>query len=202
MKPVASLVSPKVFHWFSRLTQEKPTMLWRIENKHSGAGHDVEGDFDTAALDAQSQCTTDASRWVLWLQPGNIRVAEVTIRGCLWIKTELSGKGITSLMRRHRQTIEQLAFRMGLTQKRIRQVRERGLRDPNAVRDWIQAITDEDIGPLPERYLIRHITEETSCAYCGTPLDIGDHAYEYVSDIFCSVTCCRESRGWKAVQVA
>ena len=171
-------------------------MLWRIEDKHSGKGHDVQGDFDAAARQAQAQCSTDTSRWVVWLLPANVRIAEVTLRGCLWTKSELTGQEVTSLMRRHKKTIESLAFRMGLTQKRIREVRERGLRDPYAVRDWIQAITDQDIGPLPERYLIRHITEETLLRQCGCPLDLGDHAYEYAGDIFCSAECCRQSRGW------
>ena len=31
-------------------------------------------------------------------------------------------------------------------------------------------------------------------------LFVGDMAYEYVGEVFCSVTCCRKSRNW-ATQV-
>jgi hypothetical protein len=177
-------------------------MKWRIEDKHSGAGREVAGVFDQAVREAQRECTTDSSRWVVWLLPGNVRVAEVTIRGCLWTKSELSGSEVVSLMRRHGKTIQALAFRMGVTQKRVREVRGRGLHDPYAVRGWIQAITDEDIGPLPERYTIRRKAEELDCYDCGCPLDVGDFAYEYTGSIFCSVECCRKSRGWASSPVA
>ena len=65
-------------------------MRWRIEDKHTGNGHDVEGTFDAAAREAQAQCTTDSARWVVWMLPGNVRIAEVTLRGCLWTKSELT----------------------------------------------------------------------------------------------------------------
>ncbi len=44
-------------------------------------------------------------------------------------------------MRRHTKTIVALAFAMGITQKRVRRVRETGLDDRNAVRDWLEAIS-------------------------------------------------------------
>ena len=64
----------------------------------------------------------------------------------------LDGKQVVSLMRKHKKTIRGLSFAMGITQKRIRQVREKGLTDHLAIRDWLQAITGEDPGPIPERY--------------------------------------------------
>ena len=103
-------------------------------------------------------------------------------------------------MRRHRKTIAGLSFATGITQKRIREVREHGLRDPYAIRDWLQAITGTDVGPLPERYRIRRHTEECSCDYCGCPLFVGEFAYNYVNSPFCSITCCRKSRGFGARQ--
>lgn len=60
----------------------------------------------------------------------------------------MSGKQIQSLMRRHQVTIRELSKRMQITQKRIREVRERGLTDPNIVRDWVQGITGSDPGPI------------------------------------------------------
>lgn len=109
----------------------------------------------------------------------------------------LSGRDVVSLMRKHKRTIKGLAFQLGTTQKRVRQIRERGLESALAVRDWLQAITGNDPGPIPDKFAIRHHTEEAECNFCGCPLYVGDEAYEYVSDVFCSVTCCRHARGWK-----
>jgi hypothetical protein len=108
----------------------------------------------------------------------------------------LSAKAVQHLMRKHRVTIAELSYRTGITQRRIREVRERGLENPMAVRDWIQAITGTDPGPLPERYRIQNPTEETTCGFCGAPLLVGDHAFEYLNEVFCSRHCCRRSRGW------
>ena len=60
----------------------------------------------------------------------------------------LSGPGIVRLMRQYRVTIAQLSERTGLTQVRIRFARRHGLRDRNAARDWVQAITGADPGPF------------------------------------------------------
>lgn len=58
----------------------------------------------------------------------------------------MTGKELFRLMRKHRVTIRELKARTGITLKRIRQVRESGLADANAVRDWVQAITGRDPG--------------------------------------------------------
>ncbi len=171
-------------------------MLWRLECKQSGKGHGVQCGFDEALRRAQAECSSEWSCWVLWLLPSNIRMAEVRQSGVSWSKSSLSGIEVKALMRRHRKTIEELSFRMGITQKRLREVREKGLHDVYALRDWLEAVTGEDVGPLPERYYIRHWTEEGSCRECGYPMDVGEHAFLYLSDIFCSVACCRLSRGW------
>ena len=111
-------------------------------------------------------------------------------------KTTLTGAEIVSLMRKHKATIEQLAFRLGTSQKRVRTIREKGLTCNLAVRDWIQAITTDDPGPIPEKYRIGHRTEEGECCFCGYPMYVGDDAYDYVGEMFCSITCSRKSRGW------
>ena len=59
-------------------------MQWRIESKTSGCGRQVDGTLDDAIREAQRECTTDASCWVVWMLPVNRRVAEVTLRGCQW----------------------------------------------------------------------------------------------------------------------
>lgn len=108
----------------------------------------------------------------------------------------LSGNEIVTLMRRHKVTILQLAFRLGSTQKRVRAIRKKGLVCNLAVRDWIQAITMEDPGPIPDMYRVQNPSEEGQCCFCGCPLYVGDDAYDYVGEMFCSTACARKSRGW------
>lgn len=108
----------------------------------------------------------------------------------------LAGEVIVRLMRQHRKTIEGLSFRMGIPEKRIRQARAVGIRDPYAIRDWLQAITGQDPGPLPRSFQILNPVEEDCCSYCGYPLLVGDPGFEYVGDLFCSIACCRTSRKW------
>ena len=62
--------------------------------------------------------------------------------------TILTGHDVRRLMRRHHVTIRELAARLQRTMKRVRHVRDRGLDDTNAARDWIEAITGRDPGPL------------------------------------------------------
>ncbi len=112
------------------------------------------------------------------------------------VPESLTGQEICRLMRKHKKTIKGLSFALGITCKRIREVRLRGLNDPLAVRDWYEGITGEDPGPLPASYRINHQREEASCGYCGCPLYVGDTAFDYVNEAFCSRTCCRKSRGW------
>ena len=171
-------------------------MKWRLECKHSGSGRTITGTLSAAIESARAECTTDFARWVLWSLPGNLRIAEVTLRGPIWVKSSLTGQELRKLMRGCRMTIGALAFRLGISQQRIQAVRERGLFDSHAVRDWMEAITGEDPGPLPQRYRIRHLSEEAECCDCGCPLYVGEAAYEYAGAAFCSVRCARKSRGW------
>ena len=64
------------------------------------------------------------------------------------LTTPLTGQQVTRLMRQYRVTIRALSQPTGITQKRIRQVRSTGLGDRNAIRDWIEAITGKDPGPI------------------------------------------------------
>lgn len=107
--------------------------------------------------------------------------------------SSLTGPEIVGLMRKHGRTIAWLAFRVGATERRVRQVREQGLKNHLAVRDWIEAITGTDPGPIPAKH---RLTDTEECQFCGVPLDRGDDAYEYVGEVFCSIRCCRHSRGW------
>ena len=110
--------------------------------------------------------------------------------------SSLPGPEVVKLMRKYKMTIEQLAFRLGTSQKRVRQARDSGLIDPYAIRDWIQAICGVDVGPIPEKYRVHSKQKEGDCCFCGYPLYVGDVAYEYVGEMFCSITCSRKSRGW------
>lgn len=60
----------------------------------------------------------------------------------------MTGKELASLMRRHGVTIKELAKRIQIPQNRVRMRRDTGFfREPELVRDWIQAITGTDPGP-------------------------------------------------------
>jgi hypothetical protein len=59
-----------------------------------------------------------------------------------------TGAELRYLMRVHKVTIRELSARLGITMKRIRLRRTRGLADFHAVRDWVQAITWQDPGDL------------------------------------------------------
>ena len=60
----------------------------------------------------------------------------------------LEGRAIVTLMRQTKTTIKQLSQRMGITMKRIRQVRSDGLKGRALIRDWVQGISGEDPGNL------------------------------------------------------
>ncbi len=60
----------------------------------------------------------------------------------------LSGPEIRRLMRVNGVTISKLKEITGITLKRIREVRIEGLENRNAIRDWLQAITGDDPGPV------------------------------------------------------
>jgi hypothetical protein len=171
-------------------------MKWRIACKSSEQEFEMEGTLDEAVWAAVDRSTDRAMTWVVWLLQANLRMAEVTNRGASWLKSDLTGEEVRRLMRCHMKTIAGLSFATGITQRRIREVRELGLRDRYAIRDWLEAISGTDVGPLPERYRIRRHAEECSCDYCGCPLYVGDVAYSYVNSPFCSITCSRKSRGF------
>ncbi len=108
--------------------------------------------------------------------------------------TTLSGKDLIRLMRQHRLTIASLAIRIGVTQKRVRELREEGIHNPRVIRDWIEAITGQDPGPVPERIRINGIREEAECCFCGYPLYNGDEAWEFQNEVLCSLNCCQKRR--------
>tara|TARA_R100000808_G_C2151951_1_gene161188 strand:- start:4315 stop:4713 length:399 start_codon:yes stop_codon:yes gene_type:complete len=59
-----------------------------------------------------------------------------------------TGREVIKLMRKHDCTIRDLAKRMSITIKRIREVRRDGLACPLSARDWLEAITGTDPGRL------------------------------------------------------
>lgn len=106
----------------------------------------------------------------------------------------LSGRDLIRLMRQYRVTIADLAIRIGVTQRRVRELRQAGIDNPWVIRDWIEAITGQDPGPVPERIRINGIREEAECCFCGYPLYNGDEAWDFQNEVFCSVRCCHRSR--------
>jgi hypothetical protein len=164
---------------------------WHLEPHFGGDGYPFDGNLDEAIAEVKQRWRSRHQRWDIHEQPGGILLAEVRSSGSVVFRQELRGEEVKTLMRRYHKTILQLAFVMGITQKRIRAVRSAGLLDRNAVRDWLEAITGLDPGPLPERYRISRRDEEADCCDCAYPLGVGDEAYEYALGAFCSVTCCR-----------
>lgn len=55
----------------------------------------------------------------------------------------ITGPNIVKLMRKHGKTISGVAVSMGITQKRVRHVRERGVKGEAFVHDWMEAITGD-----------------------------------------------------------
>jgi hypothetical protein len=60
----------------------------------------------------------------------------------------LSAAAVRRIMRQHRVTIRKLASALHITQKRVREVRCRGVCGPMYVWDWIEAITGEREGAV------------------------------------------------------
>lgn len=52
----------------------------------------------------------------------------------------LSGADIRRMMRRHGATIRSVAAALQVTQKRVREVREKGIMGQGWIRDWVEAI--------------------------------------------------------------
>ena len=112
------------------------------------------------------------------------------------LPSSMTGKKVVWLMRKQKMTIEQLAFRLGTSMKRVQQIRESGLTDPLAVRDWIQATTGVEPGPIPEKCRISNWQEKRSHCFYSYPHFVDDEAFDYVVEMFCSTSCARKSRGW------
>ena len=60
----------------------------------------------------------------------------------------LSGQDVQRLMRRHHVTIRTLSRRMDIPMTRVRFRRQHGIEDRHVARDWLEAITGTDPGPL------------------------------------------------------
>jgi hypothetical protein len=54
---------------------------------------------------------------------------------------QLTGCEVRGLMRAHKRTIRGLAVQMNIAMKRVRHVREQGVRGTTFTQDWIEAIT-------------------------------------------------------------
>lgn len=70
------------------------------------------------------------------------------------VEPRLPGRYIHRLMGRHQVTIKDLAHRMRITQKRVREVRANGIRGKCMCLDWYEAITKTGIfltkgSPMP-----------------------------------------------------
>ena len=97
----------------------------------------------------------------------------------------MTGKELVSLMRKHQVTIKDLSKPMGITMKRIRQVREVGLGDANAVRDWVQMVTGQDPGEPRGNFLELGVCPQvgkTVWVLVNVPGDVNCHPVPGVVD--------------------
>ena len=107
----------------------------------------------------------------------------------------LKGEDIVSLMRKHRITISVLAVKVGSSQRRVRLLRHTGLIDAAVIRDWLEAITGQDPGPVPRCCKIENEYEGAECHFCRYPLFHNDVAWRYADRVYCTMDCVRKRCG-------
>ncbi len=105
----------------------------------------------------------------------------------------LTGEDIVSLMRKHRITIFVLAVKVGSSQRRVRLLRQTGLTEATVIRDWLEAITGQDPGPVPKCCRIENAYEGAECHFCRYPLFHDDVAWRYADRVYCTMDCCVKS---------
>ena len=105
----------------------------------------------------------------------------------------LTSEDIVRLMRKHRITISVLAVKVGSSQRRVRLLRHTGLTDAAVIRDWLEAITGQDPGPVPKRCKIENEYEGAECHFCGYPLFHGDVVWRYADHAYCTIDCVRKN---------
>ena len=105
----------------------------------------------------------------------------------------LTGEDIVRLMRKHRITISVLAVKLGSSQRRVRLLKHTGLTDAAVIRDWLEAITGQDPGPVPKRCKIENEYEGAEYHFCGYPLFHDDVVWRYADRVYCTIDCCRKS---------
>ena len=105
----------------------------------------------------------------------------------------LTSEDIVRLMRKHRITIPILAVKVGSSQRRVRLLRHTGLTDAAVIRDWLEAITGQDPGPVPKRCKIENEYEGAECHCCGYPLFHGDVVWRYADHAYCTIDCVRKN---------
>ena len=74
----------------------------------------------------------------------------------------MNANELKSLMRKHRVTIRELSQRMGITMKRIREVRRGNGRplDFLASLDWWQGVTQQELTPRMKAQLKQYINQK------------------------------------------
>ena len=105
----------------------------------------------------------------------------------------LKDKDIVSLMRKHRITISAVAVKVGVSRRRVRLLRHTGLTDATIIRDWLEAITGKDPGPVPRYCRIENPYEGAACHFCRYPLFHNDVAWRYADRVYCTMDCCVKS---------
>ena len=107
----------------------------------------------------------------------------------------LTSEELISLMRKHSITIPVLAAKVGLSQRRVRLLRHTGLTDAAVIRDWLEAITGQDPGPVPKRCRIENVYEGAECHSCRYPLFHDEVVWRYADHVYCNIDCVRRHTG-------
>jgi len=108
----------------------------------------------------------------------------------------VAGAELVSMMREHNKTEAFMAFRLGWSTRRIQSACNSGLTNPGSIKDWLQALAEDDTNETPAKYRVCNTQASSDCKFCGCPLIGGDMVFSYRQNVYCSNYCCRKSRGW------
>ncbi len=108
----------------------------------------------------------------------------------------VSGTELVSLMNEHGKSTDFMAFRLGITLRKVRQARICGLTGAVSIGQWIRALATDDSANIPRKYRIPDRGQSLYCGFCGIPFVPSDHAFEFTGEVFCSIACCRFGQGW------
>lgn len=64
-------------------------VMFHLEDKHSGAGQDVDCSLSMAIVYAKKNCVDSWHRWTIW-SANNTKIGEVSREGIVWLDPEIT----------------------------------------------------------------------------------------------------------------